>query len=86
MAIDNVGKYCLLAMKAFADVLATILVPAVTAALLKYLLHLSTPLFALVLGAAFLFTAVVLVRKINSYGKAYRKLEGPSDELRGPRS
>jgi len=86
MAIDNVRKYYLLAMKAFADVLATILVPAVIAALLKFLLHLSTPIFALVLGATFLFTAVVLVRKINSYGQAYRKLESTPDELRGPRS
>ena len=84
MAKENMYSYYVFAMKAFADVLGTIAVPALVAVGVKYFLHLSTPVFIAVLLFAFVITGIALFRKIKAYGRAFQQLD-EQDELRGPR-
>jgi hypothetical protein len=86
MAGDDVRKYYVFALRAFADVLGTILVPAAAAVVLKYALHLPYSIFLAFLILAFILTAVVLAKKISQYGRSFQQLNGSQDELRSPRS
>lgn len=87
MAEDGVRKYYVFALKAFADVLGTILVPALTALGIRYACKLPDGIFLAILGGVFVLTAVVLAKKIRSYGRSFQQLtESDRDELRGPRS
>ncbi len=84
MADTEMRKYYLFAVKAFSDILGTILVPAVLALVLKYLLDPSPLVFLLLLGVTFVLTAILLVRKIKNYGRSFQQLNG-EDELRSSR-
>jgi hypothetical protein len=74
MAGDDVRKYYVFAMKAFADVLGTILVPAVLALIAKTAFHLPYSIFLILLIAALILTAVVVVKKIYQYGRSFQQL------------
>ena len=67
-------RYRSLAFRAAADISSTILVPVVAAALASTWLGLERTMSVTVLVVALVFTAVVLVKKIRFYGKAYREL------------
>lgn len=79
-------KYYVFAMRAFADVLGTILVPAVAAVVIKNVFHLPYSIFLVLIILAFVLTAFVLTKKINQYGRSFQQLNKSEDELRGPRS
>ncbi|MFA5946799.1 MAG: hypothetical protein WC813_02130 [Patescibacteria group bacterium] len=82
MAGDDVRKYYVFALRAFADVLGTILVPAVAAVVIKNAFHLPTTIFLALLVAAFILTALVLAKKISQYGRSFQQLNRSQDELR----
>lgn len=67
-------RYQRLAYRAMADISGTILVPAIAAVFVSNWLKLGQAATIGVLALVFLMTAVVLVKKIRSYGKAYREL------------
>lgn len=67
-------KYYVFAFRAFADITATVLVPAVAMLILRSVAGLGTTAFFLLLAAALLGTMVVLFRKIKRYGSAYQQL------------
>ncbi|MCR4312326.1 MAG: hypothetical protein NUV56_03510 [Candidatus Uhrbacteria bacterium] len=72
------GTYYRFAFRAMADISGTILVPAIVALLVGKWLDARLLAQGLatygILALAFVLTAVVLVKKIRSYGEAYRKL------------
>lgn len=72
------AKYYSFAAKAMGDITITIAAPAVLAAVLgRYLdQHFQTGrlLFIILLSVAFVFTIMILPRKIRQYGQAYQKL------------
>lgn len=75
-------KYYVFALRAFADVLGTILVPAVAAFVIKTAFHLPTTIFLAILALTFGLTAIVLWKKISQYGRAFQQLNRTQDELR----
>lgn len=79
MAGDDVRKYYVFAFRAFADVLGTILVPAVAAVVMKNVLHLPYSIFLAILILAMVLTAVVLAKKITQYGRSFQKLTDHKD-------
>lgn len=85
MASESMGKYYAFAMKAFGNILATILLPVIVAVIIKTVAHLSTTLFFIILSITFVLSAIVLVKKIKTYGRAFAKLDEGESELRGPR-
>lgn len=78
MQKEGMGKYYVFALRAAADITATILVPAVVAALLgKYLdAHFGggKAFFIALLIASALLTVWGLVTKVRTYGEAFKKL------------
>ena len=72
------GKYYVLALRAAADITATIFVPAVAAAIAGRALDAQygtgKRFFAVLLALAFILTMFILIRKVRSYGRAYQKL------------
>lgn len=86
MAAGLDGKYYVFALRAFTDITATIVVPAIVVLFLKTFTRMSSAVFALLLVATFVATAVVLYRKIIRYGSAFQKLNDASGSSSGPRS
>ena len=84
MAGDDVRKYYVFALRAFADVLGTILVPAAAAVVLKYAFNLPYSIFIALLIFALVLTALVLAKKISEYGRSFQQLDSAKDELRRP--
>jgi hypothetical protein len=73
----DLRNYYVFAIKASADLLGTILVPAVTAVLARYLyqdISNERVIFFISLAVAFILSSIVVVRKVQSYGKVYKEL------------
>ncbi|MBI1908006.1 hypothetical protein HYS28_01135 [Candidatus Uhrbacteria bacterium] len=78
MQEKGLGKYYVFALRAMADLTATIFVPAVVAALLGRFLDgrygTGRAWFIGLLACTFVLTVFILIRKVRSYGRAYQKL------------
>lgn len=91
MAENNLRTYYLFAMKAMADILGTILVPAVMAAFLRSIYdHLAYEqlIFFISLAVVFVLSMLMVVKKVQRYGAEYKKLTDaePPSAGGGPRS
>jgi F0F1-type ATP synthase assembly protein I len=77
MAENDMRSYYLFAMKAMADILGTILVPAVLALFLRYAYdHLAYEqlIFFISLVVVFILSGLTVVKKVQRYGEEYKKL------------
>lgn len=74
MAAGIERKYYVFAVRAFTDITATILVPAVVVLVLRYVVGVEGTGFYVALVVAFVVSAVVLWRKMKTYGEAFTQL------------
>ncbi len=77
MAQTELRAYYVFALKAMAEITTIILLPALAALALKYL-YADAPaaktIFPISLVVAFVLSMAVVVKKIQSYGREYKKL------------
>lgn len=78
-------KYYVFALRAFSDITATIVVPAVLVVVLRYAAHITGTLFYVLLAVAFVGTALILRRKMKLYGDAFEQLNQASGGDGSPR-
>ena len=78
MRSKGLGKYYVFAFRAAADIMATVAIPALVAAILGRWLdaHFGTDMtfFIVLLVLAAILTVWGVTRKVRTYGKAYTKL------------
>lgn len=81
---EQQGKYYVFALRVAADITATIMVPAVIAAMAgRYLdarCETGRAFFIALLACAALLTVWGVVKKVRLYGKAFKKLVGESGD------
>lgn len=85
--MEGQGRYYRFAIKAMVDIMGTIFVPAIAAALagqwLDERLVTGRWFFLGLMLLSFVGTAIVIVKKVRAYGKEYQKLVGGDGAARG---